>query len=88
MENRSGFLRFSNDRTRSDYVAFFYCDMCVPFLLSIQRIYTDTTGNILTGGFCNLLQWTLDTVKNVVDDTRSKKNGDGITCAGNCFARA
>ena len=88
MKDRRGFLSFCNDRARSDYVSFFYCDMCMPFFLSVKGIYTDTTGNIFAGGFCNLLQRTLDTVEDIVDDTRSEKNGDGITGTGNCFARA
>ena len=59
--------------------------MSVPFFLCIQRIYTDTSGNIFSGGFCNFLQRTLDTVKNIVDDSRSKKNRDGVACSCNGF---
>ena len=58
-----------------------------PFLLGVERVYADTTGDIFAGRFCNLFQWTLDTVKNIVDDTRSEKNRDGIAGAGNSLAR-
>ena len=87
VKNRSRFLRFCNDRTRMNDVTFLYGHMNRPFLLCVERVYTDTTGNILAGGLCNLFQWTLDTVKNVVDDTRSEKNGDGIAGAGDSLSR-
>ena len=56
--------------------------MCVPFLFCVKGIDADTSGNIFAGGFGNLFQRTLDTVKDVVDDSRSKKYGDGIS--GTC----
>lgn len=72
---------------RMNDVTFLYGHMNRPFFLCVERVYTDTTGNIFAGGLCNLFQWTLDTVKNVVDDTRSEKNGDGIAGAGDSLSR-
>ena len=87
VKDRSSFLCFCNDRARLDDIALLYGHMDGPFLLGVERVYADTTGDIFAGRFCNLFQWTLDTVKNIVDDTRSEKNRDGIAGAGNSLAR-
>ena len=87
MKDRSGFLCFGNDRARTYNVSFFYSNVCVPFFFCIKRIYADTTGNIFSGSFCNFFQRTLDTIKNIVDDTRSEKYGNSIAGTDNGFAR-
>ena len=80
------FLSFCNDGAGTDYVTLFYCDVCVPFFFCIKGIDTDTSGNIFAGGFCNLFQRALDTVKDVVDDSGSQKYGDGISGTCNCIS--
>ena len=87
MKNGGCFLCLGNDRTGTHNIPLLNCNMSVPFFLCIQRIYTDTSGNIFSGGFCNFLQRTLDSVKNVVDDSRSQKNRDGVACSCNGFPR-
>ena len=88
MYNGEGFRCLSNDRAGADDVALFYCNVGFPFLLSIQGIYADTAGNIFSGGFCDFAQRTLDTVKDVVDDARSQKNGNGVALDGLSGTRA
>ena len=46
MKNRVCFLSFCDDGARTDYVTFFYCDMCVPFLFCVKGIDADTSGNV------------------------------------------
>ena len=70
-----------------DHIALLYGHVDRPFLFGVKGIYADTTGDIFAGRFCNLFQRTLDTVKNIVDDARSKENGNGIAGAGNSLAR-
>ena len=79
MENGRGLLGFSNDGAAAYCVTGFYSDMDIPEFGSIQRIYADTTGDVFSGIFCNLRKRTLNTIKNIVQDARSKGNGNGIS---------
>ena len=86
MKNGSCFLSLGNDSTCAYHISNFNSYMNIPFLSSIKGINTYTTGNIFSGGFCDLLQRTLDTVENVMNDSRSQKNGNSIACSHYCIA--
>ena len=86
MKDRRGFLGLCNNGTRSYHITLFYGYVYIPFFLSVKRINTYTSGNIFTGGFCNFLQRTLDTIENIMNNTRPQKHGDRISCTGNSFA--
>ena len=87
VNDRFCFRHFGDDRAWMNFLSLLDDDMGIPFFVDIERFYIDTTGNVFAGFLGNFFQWSLDTVKNVMDDTRSEHNGNGVTCGGNCFAR-
>ena len=87
VENGFCLRYFCNDRAWMDVLSLLDDDMGIPFFMDIKRFHIDTAGNVLAGFFGNFLQRSLDTVKNIMNDTRSEHNGNGVTCGGNCFAR-
>ena len=86
VKDRSGFLCLGDNRTCTDDIAFFYSNVCFPFFLCVKRVNADTTGNIFSRGLGNLCQRSLDTIKNIVDDSRTKENGNGVSCSDNSFS--
>ena len=86
MKDGGGLLCLGDHSTCADHVSFFYCDVCFPFFLSVKGINTDTAGNIFSGGLCNFCKRPLDTIKNIVDDSRPKENGNCVSCSGNGFS--
>ena len=58
-----------------------------PFLCAVQVVHTDTAGNKRAAGLCDLFQRTLDSVKNIVQDSRCKGNGNRASCCGHFLAR-
>ena len=86
VKDRSGFLCLGDNRTCADDIAFFYCNVCFPFFFGVKRVNADTTGNIFSRGLCNLCQRSLDTIKNIVDDSRTKENGNGVSCSDHGFS--
>ena len=57
-----------------EILSFFHGDVGLPSLLPVQRIHTDTPGDKRPRAVCDPFQRTLDTIKNVVDDTRSQRH--------------
>ena len=61
--------------------------MCVShFFCGVKRVNADTTGNIFSRGLGNFCQRSLDTIKNIVDDSRSQENGNGVSCSDYGFS--
>ena len=48
MQDGVSLLGLCDNGSRSYYIPFFYCNMCVPFFLCVKGVYADTTGNIFT----------------------------------------
>ena len=86
VKDRSGFLCLGDNRTCTDDIAFFYSNVCFPFFLCVKRVNADTTGNIFSRGLGNFCQRSLDTVKNIVDDSRSQENGNCVSCSDYGFS--
>ena len=86
VKNGSCLLCLSNNSSCAYHISNLNGYVYIPFLGSVKGINADTTGNIFTGGLGNLLQRTLDTIENIVDDSRSKKNGNGIACSYYCIS--
>ena len=79
MHDRLSFLHFGNDRSAAHLVACFDGHVDVPKFFGIQGIYLDTAVDIGAAGFCDLTQRPLDTVKNIIQDTRRQSNGNRIS---------
>ena len=73
MSDRMCFRNFCDNITCMEIISLLYSDVCFPFLCTVQRIDTDTAcDKCAAGGFCDIFQWTFDTIKNVVQDTGCK----------------
>ena len=70
----------------TDDVTFLYGNVGFPFFFCVKRVNADTTGNIFSRGLGNLCQRSLDTIKNIVDDSRTKENGNSVSCSDNSFS--
>ena len=89
MSDRMCFRNFCDNITYMEIISLLYSDVCFPFLCTVQRIDTDTAcDKCAAGGFCDIFQWTFDTIKNVVQDTGCKCYGYRTSAGNNFFARA
>ena len=86
VKDGGGFLCFSDNRACTDDVTFLYGNVGFPFFFCVKRVNADTTGNIFSRGLGNLCQRSLDTIKNIVDDSRTKENGNSVSCSDNSFS--
>ena len=86
VKDGGGFLCLGNNRACTDDVTFLYGNVGFPFFFCVKRVNADTTGNIFSRGLGNLCQRSLDTIKNIVDDSRTKENGNSVSCSDNSFS--
>ena len=86
MKNGRSLLSLGNDRAGAHHISLFYSEMYLPFFFCVKGVHVHAAGNIFSGGFGDLFQRTLDTVENIVDDTRSQENGDRVACSRHSFS--
>src|SRR5699024_8290417 len=79
MDNGTGLLGFGNDRAAADRLAGLYGHMDVPFFLCVQGIDADTSGDVVAGLPRDLRQRTLDTVENIVQDSRTQNYRERVS---------
>ena len=72
MDDGTGLLGFGNDRAAADGLSGLYGHMHVPFFLCVQGIDADPPGDIIAGLPCDLRQRTLDTVEDIIQDSRTQ----------------
>ena len=78
---------FGNDITSVNGISDRDRQMCLPFFFFIQRIYTHTTTDKCTGIFGDAFQWTFNTVKYIIENSRGEGYGDGISSSLNSLSR-
>ena len=87
MYNGTRLRNLGNNIASVEILPFFYSDMCLPFFFFVKKIYADTAGNERTCGICDTFKWTLDAVKDIIQNTRGKGYGNGISTGCDYFAR-
>ena len=85
MHNSMGFRHFRDDVSPMEILSLLHRDMCLPFFLPVKRVYADAPcDKCASGRIRDLLQGTLDTVEDVVQDAGSKGHGHRVS-GGNDF---
>ena len=71
--NCAGLRHFCNYRSAVYYITLFYRQMSLPFLFSIQGINRYTSGNKCTTLISDTFQRSLNSVKDIIQDTRCQR---------------
>ena len=87
MYNRSCFRHFCDDGASVYFHALCNGHVHVPEFFCVQRRYLHTSGNVFSGLLCNDGKRSLDTVKNIVQNTGTQSDGNSVTAGGYRFPR-
>ena len=86
MKDRRGLRNFCDNGSSVDLHTRGNSHVHIPEFFCIQRVYLHTSGYIFAGLFGDYREGSLNTVKNIVQDSRSKGNRDRVPRSGDSLS--